>query len=225
VEKTNICLIPNGVNLDDYEFDDHIQDALELRKLVGVGDSPFLLFLGRLNPIKGPDILVDAFAILSSSRKDLHLIMAGPDDGMLAELQSRVSVLGIEQRVHFPGFINGAIKAAALRDAEMLVIPSRREAMSIVVLEGGACGCPVVFTDACGLENLVQRGAGIMVEVSVDALANALKKLLKDYETCRGIALQLQQIVHQEYTWSVQAARHIELFEHVLATRRKSCEG
>ncbi len=216
IEAGQVPVIPNGIDPADYRSADPLREGLAFRARAGLGQARFAMFLGRLNLIKGPDLLVEAFASLSDRMPDLHLVMAGPDDGMLPALQALVLSRGLAQRVHFTGFLGGADKAAALREASLLVIPSRREAMSIVVLEGGACGCPVLFTDACGLEDIARRGAGAMVAPSAAALATEMERLLQDGSACAEMAGLLQQIVEQEYSWTAQAQRHIALAVHCL---------
>ena len=105
---------------------------------------------------------------------------------------------------------------SALEAAHMLAIPSRREAMSIVVLEGGVCGCPVLFTDTCGLNALAQQEAGTMVPATAPALANALASLLDNDRYRAEAARRLQVIVQQHYLWEAQAQRYVALMNKVV---------
>lgn len=215
VDERRVAVIPNGIDPDAYQLG--AVDVQAGQPAVELGGAPYLLFLGRLNAIKGPDLLVEAFAMVAGAHSDLHLVLAGPDGGMLAQLRQAVLARGLQDRVHFPGFLGGATKVATLRAASLLVIPSRREAMSIVVLEGGICGCPVLFTDACGLDELAQRQAGSMTAVSAQELGQALQRLLADPEVRHSQSQRLQRIVLQEYTWAAQAQRHIDCARQILA--------
>lgn len=218
VPANRIAVIPNGIDIADYQLDDPAAAIDRFRQRAGVADARFALFLGRLNSIKGPDLLLDAFLALPNRFQDLHLVLAGPDGGMQAELVDKVKARGMTERVHFVGFVSGAEKVAALRTAELLVIPSRREAMSIVVLEGGICGCPVLFTDACGLDDIARLNAGTMVPVSVAALTEALAHLLDNAPSRIGTADRLQDIVRRAYLWEAQAQRYLTLMNKVRAT-------
>ena len=93
------------------------------------------MFVGRLDPIKGPDLLLEAFSNLNNRFSKFHLLFAGVGNVMQRALENRAGDLGIKDRVHFLGFLSGIKKSWALHSAKLLVIPSRREAMSIVVLE------------------------------------------------------------------------------------------
>ena len=215
VPDARIRVIPNGIDPAQYEPSEGPAATLP----PGPEGAPYVLFLGRLNAIKGPDLLLDAFAAVAGLFPDHHLVMAGPDGGLLDSLRATTQAHGLAGRVHFPGFLGGTQKAAALRGARLLAIPSRREAMSIVVLEAGACGCPVLFTDACGLSDLAQRGAGLMVSVSTAALAEGLRQALGAPAEQRLRAEKLARTVAEGYLWQVQAARYAALCSEVMEQR------
>ena len=203
--------IPNGIDPPQYQVPSPEEATQVLGRSLGLKDAPFVLFMGRLNAIKGPDLLLEAFARIAGCWPH-HLVLGGPDGGMLSWLSARAQQLGLQDRVHFPGFLGGAAKAAALSAAELLAIPSRSEAMSIVVLEAGACGCPVLFTDACGLDGLARRGAGYMVSVEVPAMSAALQTMLEQPMQRKASGVRLREIVMSEYLWSRQAARQRDLY-------------
>jgi len=216
VATERVVVIPNGIDPDQYELHEKALAVERFRSAHRLGEAPLILFLGRLNPIKGPDLLLEAFSQLAQTFPDVHLVLAGPNDGMLTELEGRSVALGLIDRVHFTGYLGGVDKLAALHTAEVLAIPSRREAMSIVVLEAGVCACPCIFTDTCGLEALARVGAGVMTPVSANALAAGLIGLLEAPERAREIAIKLQRITNTEYLWQSQARRVLSLVARVL---------
>ena len=132
------------------------KDIDYFRNKIGIGNSPFILFVGRLNRIKGPDLLLKAFYNIKNNLQDFHLGFVGPDDGMLSELKQMVDEYQLNDRIHFIGYLGGADKSNAYHAADLLVIPSRQEAMSIVVLEAGISGTPVLLTDQCGF-NVIEK--------------------------------------------------------------------
>jgi len=217
VSAARVAVIPNGIDPQQYRLADPAREVAEFRATHGIGDAPFVLFLGRLNAIKGPDLLLDAFAEVAERFPTHRLVFAGPDGGLREALAARARAAGLSERVHFAGFVGGDAKAAALRAASLLAIPSRREAMSIVVLEAGACGCPVLFTDTCGLSDIAQAGAATMVAADAAAIAAGLAGALADPVALAQAADRLAAIVARDYLWSVQAGRYAALCGEVIA--------
>jgi glycosyltransferase involved in cell wall biosynthesis len=215
-EPSKLEIIPNGTDPEKYRLVDPAPAIAKFRASLGIGAEPFILFLGRLNSIKGPDLLLDAFCFVASKWPRHHLVLGGPDGGMLSQLRRTAVMKGLANRVHFPGFLDSGVKAAALHAAELLVIPSRSEAMSIVVLEAGACGTPVLFTDKCGLKTFEKRGVGTMVPVDAVAMAAALDRLLEEHSVTRLQGEQLKAIVMGEFLWSSQASRCAAMYQKIL---------
>ena len=214
VPAERVRIIPNGVLPSEYA---HRDDA-GFRRRFDLGDAPLLLFIGRLSPIKGPDLLVEAFA--SVGKRIPHvLVMAGRDVGMGRQLAQLVDQHSLGQRVRFIGHVSGALKSAAYHAAELLVIPSRREAMSLVVLEGGVTGTQFLATDQCGLEELARAGGGLTVPATAAGVAGGITTMLADPTALRTMGENLRIVTLRDATWQAAAARLRELFEDILARR------
>lgn len=208
-----VSLIPNGV--DPAEFTDRSVEAF--RKRYGLpSDGKLILFMGRLNPIKGPDLLLDAFSFVSGEFKRHHLVFAGPDGGMMQYLEASTARLGLEDRVHFIGYVEGAVKSQAYYAADLLVVPSRQEAMSIVALEAGITGTPVLLTDACGFGQIESVGGGLSVQPTAGDIANGLKKLLNDPNSLVSKGKMLHAYVAKHYTWDAIVQQHLSCFNDLL---------
>lgn len=221
VPPERMAVIPNGIDPSQYVGAGEPQEVRKIRERLNVGAAPYIFFLGRLNTIKGPDLLLEAFSRISDRFPEFHLVLAGPDGGLQPSLMESAKKSPLQGRIHFPGYLANPDKAAALSAATLLAIPSRREAMSIVVLEAGICGAPALFTDTCGLEEIAALGAGTMVEVSAAALAAGLTGLLADPPSMNTAATRLKALVRDKYLWEMQAARYVALYEKVLSGARK----
>ncbi len=206
-----VTIIPNGIP--------HVPPGIgdTFRQQHRLGDAPIALFLGRLAPLKGPDLLIDAFARVASQLPAWHLVVAGPDDGMLSQLRAQTTAAGLDTRVTFTGFLETAAKADALAAADLLVVPSRREAMSIVVLEAAAAARPVLITDRCGIPDVAESGGGWIVEASADGLARGLLTAARDREALRGMGAQWQRVATERFSWARVAAQHLDLLTAVAA--------
>jgi glycosyltransferase involved in cell wall biosynthesis len=156
--------------------DDDTQVAEFRAKLPALGDRPYLLFLGRLHPKKGCDLLIRAYANVTP---DLDLVMAGPDQvGWMGELQSLAHRLGVGERIHWPGMLTGPAKWGALRAAEAFVLPSHQDSFGVAVGEALGCSIPVLITDKVNVwREIAAAGAGF---VETDNQAG-IEKLLRSY--------------------------------------------
>jgi glycosyltransferase involved in cell wall biosynthesis len=217
ISAGKVEVISNGIDPAEYEMPDPARSNQAVRTKFGICAAPFVLFLGRLNWIKGPDLLLEAYRRVAAAIPDVHLVLAGPDGGMLKQLQDSAAVSGFKERIHFPGYLDRDKKLVALKQAAMLAIPSRREAMSIVVLEAGITCTPVLFTDTCGLADFASVGAGTMVSPTVDGLEHGMQAVLADPERAYAGAVRLQQRVQSDYLWMHQARRYFELYERLLS--------
>ena len=143
-------------------------------------DEHVLLFLGRLIPRKGADVLIDAFA--KACPASGRLIVAGPEGepGYLAVLEKRARDAGVESRVIFTGPLYDDAKAAVLADSDIFVLPSRYENFANSAAEAMACGIPVIITDSCGIRSLVDGRAGLIVSPEPEPLSGAIRSLISD---------------------------------------------
>lgn len=211
VDRNQVVVVPNGVDSADFPP----SEAAGFREKHKLGSDRFILFVGRLNPIKGPDLLLDAFAQAYDSLDNLHLVFAGPDGGMLSGLRDKAAAFDLDNRVHFVGYLGGSEKAAAYQSAELLVIPSRQEAMSIVVLEAGISATPVLLTDKCGFDEVAPVKGGKIVTATVEGLHDGLMDLLKDNSDLKTMGANLKEHVIQHFTWTIAAARILNIFQMI----------
>ena len=155
---------------------------------------------------------VEAFCNIKDIHPDLHLTYIGPDEGMLDILIKTSKDQGVKDRVHFCGYVSREDKARIIKSSQFLVIPSRQEAMSIVVLEAGVCGKPVLITDQCGFDEIEQIGGGVVVSADIMGLAKGISSMLNQKESFSKMGYNLQKSVRRKYLWSIVADRHVTLF-------------
>ena len=150
VPEEKIQIIPNGIDLSQY--DNLLPNGSFKKKFDITEEMKIVLYLGRIHKIKGLDILVRAFANIVKELDDVKLVIIGPDDGYLRELETLIRLLEIPNNVQIVGYLSGKDKlAAGTVDADVYVLPSRYEIFGITVLESVACGTPIIITDVCGL--------------------------------------------------------------------------
>ncbi len=211
VPRERIHVIPNGIVPDDVPA----PDRSGFRAKHGLDSRPSILFVGRLNPIKGPDLLLDAFCNLQDAGAGYQLVFVGPDGGMLEALRETARRRGGADRVRFLGFVGGADKYQAYFASRLLVIPSRHEAMSIVVLEAGVTGTPVLLTDQCGFSEIAEHGAGKVVGASAAELEKGLREVLADPTALERMGAALRNYVQSRYLWDNLAPSYLALYRQI----------
>lgn len=184
-----IFILPNGVP----EPTDTSAPSPEGKKIV--------LFVGRLAPIKGPDLLLEAFASVAPRHPDVQLVLAGPDFGLRDQLADRIVELGLQDRVALTGYVGEDRRSALFGNALFLCVPSRAEAMSLIGLEAGAAGLPVLLTDQCGFDEVAEIGGGAVVPASVEGLVAGLEQLLANRGELAPMGERLRARIRENYTW------------------------
>lgn len=139
-----------------------------------------LLFLSRIHPKKGVDLLIEAFAAVAHADPRLQLVIAGPDQvGWQAALQQRAAALGIAERLTWPGMLSGDLKWGAFRCAELFCLPSHQENFGIVVAEALACGLPVAIAEPVNISaDVLAAGAGFVHDDTVEGTITSLRQWL-----------------------------------------------
>jgi glycosyltransferase involved in cell wall biosynthesis len=173
-----VLLRYNGIDLDDFS---KLPPRGAFRAKVGVrAEERLVIFLGRLIPRKGADLLIEA--LKQSGCENLKLVIAGPEgeNGYLSFLRGMARNFDVERRVFFTGPLYGDDKKSALADADMFALPSRYENFGNAAAEAIACGTPVIVTDRCGIASLIDRRAGVVTSYDSGSLAQALRNLLVD---------------------------------------------
>ncbi|WP_069387819.1 glycosyltransferase family 4 protein [Cellulosimicrobium cellulans] len=205
-------VVPNGVELDGQSAVSAAPEPVARRR--ADGGLPVVLAVGRIEHVKGFDLLVDAFAA-SALRDRARLVVVG-DGAEAASLRRRVAAHGLEDRVELPGRLEPAEVAARMAAADVVVVPSRADAAPLVVLEGWRSGRPVVATVRGGPPEIVTDDVdGVLVDPQdTPALAGAVLGLLDDPERADRIGAAGRRRV-EDFTWERVVDRYEELYAAV----------
>lgn len=208
-------VIPNGVDPGPRDASPDTSDFLSRRpKLRG---KRVVLFLGRVHPMKGLDVLARAFSRVASSIEDAVLLVVGPDnDGAQGAVESILRESGVLDRVVFTGMLTGNDKAAAFACADIFVLPSHSEGFSTATVEAMAAGLPVVVSEQCHFPEAAEHDAGFVVRNDETAVANAVGALLLDDDLCARMGRNGRKLVAERYTWNVIARSVIDMTRNIL---------
>jgi glycosyltransferase involved in cell wall biosynthesis len=203
IDNNRIAIIPNGL---DFRELIHLPNRGIFRRKYGFSnEQKIVLYLGRIEKIKGIDLLIQAYANLIKMNDDIVLVIIGPDAGYLNQMKRLIIDLGLDNRVLLIGSLKGENKLAAFIDADVYVLPSFYEGLSIAPLEAYACGTPVVITDRCGtgewmddeFDYIVPYDKEQLTHAIIQGLNNTNKDMYSEKEIERRIKL-----IQERFSWT-----------------------
>lgn len=193
-----------------------------------VGQNPYLLFLSRIHPKKGCDLLVQAFAEIATARPDLHLVIAGPDDAHIKSPLIDLTIeLGVRDRVHWPGMLQGDAKWGAFAASEAFVLPSHQENFGVAVAEAMACGRPVLITNKVNIwREVLACGGGMVENDDLVGITNLLKTFVDMSQASLGeVGKKAREGFLRNFEISYVADSMLLIFEEIINERGASCRG
>jgi D-inositol-3-phosphate glycosyltransferase len=197
------------------------------RAAVGLDDRPTLLFVGRIQPLKGVELAVEALHALN--RRDVQLVLLGGASGPAGEseierVRRRIDELGVADQVRFERPAPHYLLSSWYRAADVVLVPSRSESFGLVALEAAACGTPVVAAAVGGLRSLVIHGeTGFLVENrDGHAYAHHIAALLDDQAMARRMSKAADAMANR-YTWTAAAQRLSASLDALRTIERVDC--
>ena len=202
---TPAYIVPNGVDLPASAagFAERVEQRWGIET-----DARVILFLGRMHPWKGPDILLEAFQRVHASHPDAVLVMAGVDEAQVAQRWAGTD------KVVFAGVVTGQDKADLLRRADIFALPSEGEGLSMAILESLSHETAVLISPQC---NFAPGDAGLVKPRTVEGFAEGLSQLLGDPARTRQMGAAGLALVKQAYTWEAVTDRLVEIYSRKAA--------
>jgi glycosyltransferase involved in cell wall biosynthesis len=207
-----VAIIPNGVD---------IPDTPNLPQN-GSRSHRTLLFLGRVHPKKGTDILLKAWKAVQDRFFDWELRIVGPDSGGYLAKMKKLSVrLGL-RRITFDGPLFGASKLEAFCKSELFVLPTHSENFGMAVAEALAAGVPAIVTKGAPWQSLEQHGAGWWIDIGLDPLVGCLEEALtKSTENLNEMGLRGRAWMEAEYSWTRVSQKMMNVYGWILNGEKK----
>lgn len=213
--KVPVAIIPNGIEID----------AFPKEVTHKFGEKKVLLFLSRVNPIKGLDYLIDAWSLLPGSlRKEWELQIAGNSDpkDYILTLEKKVNELKLNDSVKFLGSINGSEKLRKYQDANLFILPTLNENFGNVIAEAMMCECPVITTKNAPWSCIQEDKCGWWIDLSIDNLVQVLieSMSLSDDERLE-MGRKSRQCIINRYSLDSIAKMTLSLYEWVINRNEK----
>jgi len=198
IPKNKISIISNGIDIATYN---ELPEKGIFKKKYNLVNKKIVLYLGKITPRKGLDILVRAVAAIPYH--DIVLVVAGNDMGFKSKVEKIIRERNVQERVLFTGLLEDRDKISAYVDSDVLVYPSTLEIFGLVPFEAIMCDTPVIVTDDCGCGEIIGKiGAGYLVKYGdIEGLVNTITEVLNNKEEARERVQKGQEFIRQHLRW------------------------
>ena len=226
---SRVLVVAPGVDLTTFRA----VDRVEARRKIGFGDGPLMLFVGRLERLKGVEIAIRALAQLrADGNPELRLVIVGEDarqggvhdadESEKERLKTLAGWLGVRESVDFVGSVAHHELPYFYSAADCCVMPSYSESFGLVGLEAQACGCPVVGSGVSGIRSVVRDDVtGFLVDGDDPAqYAERIGRLLREPELARQMGLR-GRLLAQRFSWGRTAEKLAERFGSLVASHER----
>jgi len=235
-------VIPNGVLVDGALPGPGLEPNPKRNAYKKTDGLRRLLFLGRIHPKKGLDLLLPAFAQAAEKLLDLRLVIAGSDNGSgelvktiaaaealfpgrvdsssarptPASARRHGAAISEENRaparIVFLGEVRGRAKEACFALADAFILPSYSEGLPVAVLEALAHGLPTIVTDSCNLPEIAREGAGVQADTTPEGVADAILRLFADSAALASCAEKARCLAMEQFSWPRIVDRLLALY-------------
>ncbi|KAM3102782.1 hormogonium polysaccharide biosynthesis glycosyltransferase HpsP [Phormidesmis sp. 146-12] len=212
---TQDLVIPLGVTLPA------MNQPIDIKEKFGIpGDRPLLLFMSRIDPKKGLDLLIPALEKLATEQ-DFQFVLAGAnpqDPEFEAAIRDQIQQSNLGDRTTLTGFVSGSEKTALLQAADLFVLPSYYENFGIAVAESMAAATPVVISDQVHIwQDVQQAQAGWVTSCDIEALTSTLRTALSDRSEQQRRGKCAQEYAEKYYSWGAIADQMIHAYCQILS--------
>lgn len=216
-EKDNLFKLTkhkNIVEIPNFIFQSKIPKEIKYEP-----KEEYILFLGRLHPVKGLDILIEAFSQIQNKKIKLKII--GGENNYSKLLKKKIDLLNLNNRIQFLGSVYGNEKYDLFSNAKVFVSPSHTEAIGMVNLEAAACKTPVITTLNTGIKTEWNENGGVLINLSVTNLRKSLDEACDwSEEERKERGQKLSEFVQKNYSWEEKGYLWTELYDYLITDTR-----
>ncbi len=215
IAEDHIHYIPHGVNTDLFKF----VDSSDIKKKWNLENQDIILYVGRIAKGKGVDKLIKILDLIVKKKKNIKLMIVGPDSGYLSIVKDLVSKYNLTKYVIFTGFISKNNLSKYYSLADLVVYPSIQEIFGMVITEAMACGKAVIGSDIMGPREIIVDGKSGYVSNfrNFNEVAEMIVNLLDDKQLLSQMGRFSLERVNTEYSWRKAANSHLELYKRILS--------
>jgi len=216
VKPEKIEVLYSGVHQRYFQNNSTRVMSLTMRNLYNIPERPYIFTIGTVQPRKNYSRLIRAIKQLREQNYDLGLVIAGGKGWLEDEMYKTITETQMEDYVHLIGFAADEHLPALYHHAECVAFPSLYEGFGFPVLEGMACGTPVITSNISSLPEVAGDAALLVDPLSVDEIAHAIQRILDDSQL-RQKLIERGSIQAKKFTWTRSAQQLHQIYEKVLA--------
>lgn len=217
IQQNKIKMLPNGIE----QTPSRSNATTSFKRFFNIPDDiKIILFLGRIHPIKGIDLLLKAYHQSINKLERCKLVIVGPDYGDLRRIERMVSELGLNDDVRIIGHLDGHMKDMAYQEASLYVLPSKFETYPMTVLESLVNGTPVIVTDRCGIADMIKDRFGLVCEYDENKLAYAIQFLLNNSDLSMKFGIDGKNYVSNELNWEKISTKAIGIYMDAICNNK-----
>ncbi len=223
--NTPIHVVPNGIKFLESPKPENVEKFRD--SYPTVRDAQVIAYVGRINPKKGIDILIDSFARIAKEFPKAILVLAGDlyeVPSYVTQLEAQIEKMGLQKRVIWTGFLNEVEKLNVFSIADVFSHVTASEGMAISVLEAMAFGVPTIVSPGCYMDDAVKQKAVLLSNYDVDSLSTQLSNLLNDPELREDLRKNGQKHIAAHHDWSVIAEQINKVYEDIIAQKNRKKE-
>ena len=224
--KMRPAVIPLGIDLTPFESPADPRHFLA--QFNECNNRTIILFMSRLDPTKGMEILLDAFVSVLASNPSARLVVAGKGDAAYeSSLRERADRLGISSEITWTGFISGTLKLSAFAAASVYVLPSFSENFGIAAVEALAAGLPCILSEhvAIASTQVRQADAGIVTACDANALTTAINKVLTDSDLRATLGNRARALAFDQFSARSMGLSLVALYEEIAKSPKSGSES
>lgn len=216
--KAKVVVIANGIKTNEFKNYNKLTPNQFLNKFANQNSKidKIIVSMGRLQKVKGFDILIDSFSIIIQKYPNAKLFIAGQDEGEKDNLLLQISKLNLKESVFLIGSISGQDKVDFLANADLFCLPSHNENFGIVYAESLAAGTPIIASTKTPWNEVVENDCGKWINNTIEETAKAINEIL---ERDREIMKINSKILALKYNWTNVAKEFKNLFENMTETK------
>lgn len=224
IRKSDFLIQPNGLDFQVLQVDPLDPEPTIFTSATSDPSAKHLLFLGRLNRIKGLEMQIDVLAALESKGIRAHLHMIGPDDGEGSNLRKYAASMQMSDRVHQHGPIYSSERLRWLRSADAVLLTSHYECNSVTAAETLAVGGLLVATDTCHLDSAARAEAAIVTPRDATKMAQALAAAFLDESRLKAIRGKALDFSRHHLDWDHLAGQMVQFYHRFLSSSESCAE-